>query len=98
MAPTQMGLVVGAWLPPAGSSVMARALVASIALGGLVTRRTNFPLASGRKVSDGMGLPPGILGISQSCNARVPDGAGTFKPETTMPSLGFQTAFILGSS
>jgi len=28
-APTQMGAVVGAWLPPAGSSVMARALVPS---------------------------------------------------------------------
>src|SRR5256885_987022 len=92
MAPTQRGLVVGAWLPPAGSSVMARALVASRASGGLATSRTNFPLASGRRVSEGIGLPPDVLGINQSCNARVPDGAGTFKPETTMPNLACQTA------
>ena len=84
-APTQIGVVVGCGLPPAGSSVMAKALVPFGESGGFATSRSNVPSASGRSVIEGIGLAPGALGISHNCSVRFPDGIGSFCPETTIP-------------
>ena len=94
MAPTHFGVVVGAALPPAGSSVMASALVLLLAAGGLETKITKLPLASGRTVMDGIGLPPGAFGINHNCRTRLPDGMGTFCPVSTMPYLSCHMATI----
>ena len=94
MAPTHFGVVVGAALPPAGSSVMASALVSLLAPGGLETRITKFPLTSGRTVTEGIGLPPGVYGISHNCRTRLPDGMGTFCPVSTIPYLACHIATI----
>jgi acyl-CoA hydrolase len=85
-APTQIGVVVGCRLPPSGSSVIARFFVFSGESGGLATSKSNFPSASGRRVSEGTGLAPGAFGISHSCSVRLPLGSGNFWPETTMPN------------
>ena len=53
---------MGQALPPSGSSVMAMALVLSMDSGGLETSRTNFPLASGITIIEGMGLAPLCFG------------------------------------
>src|ERR1700686_1532380 len=97
MAPTHFGVVVGAALPPAGSSVMASALVLPLVSGGLETRITKFPLESGRTVMDGIGLLPGAFGINHNCRTRSPDGMGTFCPVRTMPYLACHIATIWGA-
>src|ERR1700722_1131068 len=97
MAPTHFGVVVGAALPPAGSSVMASALVSLPAAGGLETQTTKFPLASARTIMDGIGLPPGAFGISHNCRTRLPDGMGTFCPVSTIPYLACHMATICGA-
>ncbi len=50
---------------------MANACVSDIASGGFSTMAENVPLASGQKVTDGMGLPPAFLGMSQSHGLRI---------------------------
>src|SRR5260370_33453476 len=66
---------------------MARALVSIIIPGGFETSKTNFPSASGRRVSDRMGFPPGALGISHNCRTRLPQAAGIFWPGKTLPNV-----------
>src|SRR5438067_11611225 len=61
-APTQIGVLVGCGLPPAGSSVMAKALVPLGESGGFATSRSNVPSASGRSVIEGIGFAPGAMG------------------------------------
>ena len=66
MPPTQIGVLVGCALPPAGSSVTARALVCAITSGGLSTIIPIFPWASGANVCEGIGFPPGAFGINHN--------------------------------
>ena len=54
--------MVGAWLPPAGSSVMARALVASMASGGLAIQ----PLGTYGNLGRTVGHGPEIFGMDFS--------------------------------
>src|SRR3981189_281020 len=97
MVPIHFGELVGAALPPAGSSVMASALVSLPATGGLVTKITKFPLASGRTVMADIGLPPCAFGISHNCRTRLLDGMGTFCPVSKMPYLACHIATIWGA-
>ena len=66
--------------------MIASALVPLCESGGSATSKSNFPLASGRKVSDGIGFAPGVFGISHNCSVRFPVGTGNFCPVTTIPN------------
>src|SRR6266403_2933199 len=91
-APTQIGVVVGCGLPPSGSSVIAKALVAPGESGGFATSKSKFPSAVGRNVDDGNGFAPDALGINHNCSVRFLDGICNFCPETTRPNSEFHVA------
>ena len=71
--PTQMGVVVGAGDPAAGSSVMASAAASVMRALGEETSSTR-PAASGRKIPALMGAP--VLGTTHNWKVRSEAGGG----------------------